>query len=225
VAGGTFLMGAPTGDTLAADDEDPLHVVELDPFYMDQFEVTRGDFVDCVVSGPCTTLPLTCPFQNPVSNGNDPIGCVPYAQAETYCTWRGKRLPTEAEWEKVARGPYARTSLWPWGNTGDASRGVFDCTNGLTSCIEPVDTFSNGRSVYGAHHMAGNVAEWVSDYYDEDFYTPNYTVNPEQTVDQGFGRVIRGGSYEQSVAFGRVSNRAQPDFLDLAEIGFRCAAD
>ena len=73
--------------------------------------------------------------------------------------------------------------------------------------------------------MAGNVAEWVRDFYDEDFYTPNYTVNPEQTVDQGDGRVIRGGSYVQSVEFGRVSNRAQPDFLDLSEIGFRCAAD
>lgn len=225
IAGGTFLMGAPTGDMLAQSDERPLHVVELDPYYIDKYEVTRGDFAQCVITGPCSTLPFSCPFQSTITAGNRPIGCVPFDQAEVYCNWKGKRLPTEAEWEKAARGPYARTTIWPWGNTGDSNRGVFDCTNGLNSCVESVDSFSNGRSVYGVHHMAGNIAEWVSDYYDSGFYTPNYTVNPEQTVDQGNGRVIRGGSYEQSVAFGRNSNRAEAAFLDEDEIGFRCVAD
>ncbi|MEZ4462727.1 MAG: SUMF1/EgtB/PvdO family nonheme iron enzyme [bacterium] len=226
VPGGVFVMGAPAADASADNDERPLHLVNLAPYFIDRYEVTRSEYTQCVFGGGCSTLPLSCPFQNPVA-GNRPIVCVSWDQADDYCTWKGGRLPTEAEWEKAARGPFTRTNFWPWGDQRDASRGVFNCgnSNGAT-CVQDVDSFPAGRSYYGLHHMAGNAAEWVADFYDVDFYPANLVTNPVQAANQGNGHTIRGGSYRQDVDFGRVSNRAISAFFsDPSEVGFRCVRD
>ncbi len=225
IPGGTFYMGAAPGDMQAGADESPLHIVEIDPFYADQYEVSRADYAACILAGTCSLLDVSCPLQPTVTQGNKPIVCVSLQQAETYCQWASKRLPTEAEWEKVARGPFPRLNRWPWGNTPDASRGVFNCGQATNDCVDEVDTFANGASYYGARHMAGNAAEFTSDFYAANFYTTMFVTNPIQTTDLGVGRTIRGGAYSQSSEFGRVSNRAVTQFLNPGDIGFRCVKD
>lgn len=223
VPGGTFVMGSLAADVTAAADEQPQHLVSLSPFYIDRYEVTRGEYTACFLAGRCSGLSLACPFQNP-ANPDRPVLCVSHGQAQDYCAWRGGRLPTEAEWEKAARGPFPRRPIWPWGDQADVNRGVFECTalNG-PSCVQDVDSLVSGRSYYSIHHLAGNAAEWVDDFYDADFYGPNLVVNPRQTADQGLGHVIRGGSYRQELQYGRTANRAAN--LDLPEVGFRCVKD
>jgi formylglycine-generating enzyme required for sulfatase activity len=189
-------MGSLSTDTYADVDEQPRHLVSLSPYYIDRFEVTRGEYTQCFLNGKCSALPLSCPFQN-LASSNRPVLCVSWAQADDFCDWKGGMLPTEAEWEKAARGPFSRTTIWP--------------------------SLAVGRSYYGVHHMAGNAAEWVDDYYDADFYTALLVTNPRQAANQGFGHVIRGGSYRQATELGRTSNRARLDFFgDPAEVGFRC---
>ncbi len=223
VPGGTFIMGSLSTDPYADVDEQPRHLVSLSPYYIDRFEVTRGEYTQCFLNGKCSALPLSCPFQN-LASSNRPVLCVSWAQADDYCDWKGGMLPTEAEWEKAARGPFSRTTVWPWGNQEDATKGVFNCTssNGA-NCVQDVTSLAVGKSYYGVHHMAGNAAEWVDDYYDADFYTALLVTNPRQAANQGFGHVIRGGSYRQAPEFGRTANRARLDFFsDPAEVGFRC---
>ena len=221
VAGGTFRMGSRQNAPYTSMDETPIHTVELAPFYIDRYEVTREQYGDCVLAGQCSLLAAGCPLQ--LGDRQKPIVCVSWSRADDYCRWRGKRLPTEAEWEKAARGPFPREVLWPWGDAEDSSRGVFSCGDSATQCTREVDSFTVGRSYYGAHHMAGNAAEWVADFYDGDFYAPGYVVDPFNGTASG-DRVVRGGSYSQNIEFGRVSNRATDAFIDADNIGFRCAA-
>lgn len=221
VPGGTFLMGSRPNAPFTADDETPMHVVELDAFYIDRYEVRRSQYGACVLNGECSVLRGGCPLQ--LTQQDKPVVCVSWDQARDYCQWVGKRLPTEAEWEKAARGPFPREVLWPWGDSEDPTRGVFDCGGNANQCSEPVDSFASGASYYGLRHMAGNAAEWVRDYYDENFYPGGYVVAPENTTPSNDGHVVRGGGYGQQIEFGRVANRAIDDFVDDDEIGFRCA--
>lgn len=225
IPGGRFVRGSdPTTDMDAQADEQPQSTITTSPYFIDRTEVSRADYIACVTAGSCSLLRAGCPLQ--LTNQQGPIGCVTWDQADAYCSWAGKRLPTEAEWERAARGSWDRDVIWPWGNSRDATNGVFDCTNGLVSCTADVDSFPQGASVFGLRHMAGNVAEWVSDYYASNAYSVLTGSDPEQTTDVGLGHVVRGGSYNQGIEFGRVSNRARVDFFaSEAEIGFRCAAD
>ncbi len=230
VAGGPFWMGSQPTDWGAQQDETPQHLVELDAFYIDRAEVTRRQYADCVTNRGCSLLDFGCPYQGPgatSNNGDKPIGCVNASQAADYCRWAGKRLPTEAEWEKAARGPFPRKDLFPWGNVIDSSKAVVNCSGGLNSCVAQANSYTQSASYYGVLNMAGNVAEWVTDYYDPNFYTSSYTVAPEQTTDQGDGPVVRGGSYDQELRYARVSNRAARTFQSVAKeaVGFRCALD
>lgn len=223
IPGGVFVMGAPGSDSDAAADERPLHLVALSPYYIDRYEVTRAEYATCLAGGGCSALSPSCPFQN-LLTPDRPVVCISWAQANGYCQWKGGRLPTEAEWEKAARGPFDRVNRWPWGNQRNAMLGVFNCTssNGAT-CVQDVNSLPGGASYYGLHHMAGNAAEWVADYYDENFYPFTLVTNPNQAANQGDGHAIRGGSYRQDVEFGRVSNRAYIAFFNgLEEVGFRC---
>ncbi len=222
IPGGSFIMGSLQSSSYSEPDERPRHTVELNPYYIDRTEVTRGNYINCVLAGQCERLDLSCPYQNAFGSDVDKaVGCVSFSQAQAYCQWRNKRLPTEAEWEKAARGPYDRTVLWPWGDSEDASRAVMSCSNGLGNCVAQVNSYAQGASYYGVLHMAGNVAEYVSDYYDPNFYTDSYTVNPHQTTSKGYGRTRRGGSFKQHLRYGRVANRAGS--LGLDEMGIRCA--
>jgi formylglycine-generating enzyme required for sulfatase activity len=228
VPGGPFWMGSQNNSWGAQQDETPIHLVELDPFYIDRLEVTRGEYRACWSDGVCSLPNWGCPYQGSGSTSDrliKPIGCLTHAQAQTYCNWAGKRLPTAAEWEKTARGPYPRQVLFPWGNNANTANAVTGCSSGLNDCTVVVDSYPQGASYYGALHMAGNVGEWVSDYYDPDFYTANYTINPEQTSDQGYGRALRGGNYEQTIRYSRVSNRAILSYVPEDAMGIRCAMD
>ena len=224
-------------------DESPLRRVHLDSFHIDRTEVTQAAYRKCVLAGKCTDPDLggsECNWDKP-QREDHPINCVTYAQAEAYCRSVGKRLPTEAEWEKAARGTDER--LYPWGNYkpngssplvanfADASRKVafpsatwaLDQYDDHHVPTAPVGTYPRGASPYGAVDMAGNVWEWNSDWYDEDYYRTAPGTNPTGPA-KGLRYVIRGGSFGAALVYMRASSRdSDPPDQDGDHIGFRCA--
>jgi formylglycine-generating enzyme required for sulfatase activity len=224
-------------------DEEPVHNVTLKGYWMDKLEVTNAMYTLCVQAGACE-LPQTFKsesresyFNNPEFN-DFPVVYVTWAQADAYCTWAGRRLPTEAEWERAARGDDFRT--YPWGDDRpDSSRGNFNYFVGDTT---RVGNFPAGASPFGILDMAGNVAEWVADYYDADYYAQGVTVNPPGPGERSayFNRVVRGGTFQDAFKDIRLANRASvrgsnPSASDInsadylgefsPKIGFRCASD
>jgi hypothetical protein len=207
-------MGSPEG--IGSENEHPLHVVTLDPFWIDETEVTQGHYQSCVEAGVCDAKDVH--GYDPWTKWGDPVE-VTWDVAQAYCLWAGGRLPTEAEWEKAARGSDARA--YPWGEAQpDCSRANHDsvvgsCSKGVT----PAGSFPAGVSPYGALDMAGNVAEWVSDRYDSGYYAGSPEQNPPGP-DVGKGRVVRGGSWVDSYPYIRAAYR---DVYDAsATAGFRC---
>src|SRR5262249_6262431 len=152
-------IGCSPTDLACNSDELPYHQVTLSDFAIDETEVTQSAYDLCVRSGPCVAPP--CSSWQPTTKGNWPVACVSWDEALSYCTWAGKRLPTEAEWEAAARGNTATT--YPWGEaTPDCTRANFSlCAFDSTQSVR---SFVAGQSPYKAHDMAGNVAEWVSDW-------------------------------------------------------------
>jgi formylglycine-generating enzyme required for sulfatase activity len=228
VPGGTFMMG----DASAQPDERPAHPVAVSPFFIDLTEVTRGAYAHCVAAGACTAASTY-----PDEGGDDtPVVGVDWHQATAYCTFAGGRLPTEAEWEKAARGTDART--YPWGNELDCARGNFGnwrgegyCAGAVTAPGHPVRVGSTpaGASPYGALDMAGNVWEWVADNYDANAYRATSARIPVDPVgpakpDGDSGRVVRGGSCCSYFILPRTGNRLRfpPDYRDT-DLGMRCA--
>lgn len=241
VPDGTFRMGAMDED--GQSDERPDHNVTLKGFWIDKLEVTNGMFLLCVKEGACE------PPQQFNSETHDqyfnteefnafPVVYVTSQQAETYCKWAGRRLPTEAEWERAARGDDFR--VYPWGDERpDSSRGNFNYFVGDTT---QVGQFPAGASPFGVLDMSGNVAEWVADYYDANYYAQGVTMNPTGpgARSQYFNRVVRGGTFQDVFKDVRVAARASvrgsnpnaddpysADYLGEVspKIGFRCASD
>ena len=229
IPGGTFVMGSQTSDIFGQPDEYPAHIVDLSPYYMDRYEVTRSQYTACVNAGVCASPQVSgdCPATQSLmgADASKPIACVRWRDADTYCQWVGKRLPTEAEWEKAARGPFNRIPLWPWGDQIDARRAVASCVGDLDACLDVVDGRASGRSAYGMHHMAGNIAEFVADFYASNAYAALPSTDPEQTTNINAGHVIRGGSWRQQLRFARTANRASEiaNNLQYVDVGFRCA--
>jgi len=176
VPSGKAMIGSP--DELGDPDEHPMHEVELAAYCIDRTEVTVGEYMECVASGDCSGPALTVSSTDYVAsdikrysqfcNGNDrlehPMNCVDWYQATTYCTWAGKRLPTEAEWEYAAHGPDGRA--YPWGNEPPNSTRLNSSgdADGFKT-TSPVGSFPAGVSPFGVLDMAGNVWEWTSDIY------------------------------------------------------------
>ena len=217
VPAGPFTMGSETGHA----DEKPAHTVDLPAFYMDKFEVTNVFYEACVDSGVCT-LPGDPAYQTQNSYyGNSryddhPVVGVDWDQAKTYCEWRGARLPTEAEWEKAARGTDDRT--YPWGEEIDPTFANYELKLGDTT---EVGKYPKGHSPYGLYDMAGNVHEWVADWYAS--YPGG---DPEASSDCAHCRVIRGGSFPNGQYGLRVSERSRNDPVHRnGNVGFRCAKD
>ncbi len=218
VAAGAFAMGCnATADTQCQPDEKPQHMVTLDAFAVDVTEVTQAQYDLCVQAGACT-LPY-CPW-NPCTSPNLPIACVDRAQAIAYCTYVGESLPTEAQWEKAARGTDGR--VYPWGDTApDCNLANLDgCRNGTMN----VGSLPDGASAYGALDMAGNVVEWTLDAYDATYYASSPSTNPTgpaTTSDTSF--VGRGGGWRSAGVWQRTSARDIYDGLYVKDsMGFRC---
>jgi formylglycine-generating enzyme required for sulfatase activity len=177
-------------DRECSNDEKPGREVYLDAYAIDSNEVMVAEYRRCVEAGACPTAGLTeyesCNWDKK-ERQNHPINCVNWQQAQTYCQWAGKRLPTEAEWEKAARGTDSR--LYPWGNEWDNNK-----ANVGTSGTTAVGSYAADTSPYRVNDMAGNVWEWVQDWYAADYYKQGPVRNPKGPT-SGQGRVVRGGSW------------------------------
>ena len=219
VPAGEFPMGSDEGD----DDEQPIHRVFLDSVYLDTFEVTNGrfaKFVEAIQSEPPWGF---ADQETPVVHADRPVRWVNWLEAWGYCLWAGKRLPTEAEWEKAARGTDGR--VYPWGNDPPtAAHAVFGLTEGAET-VSPIGNRDQGKSPYGVHDLAGNLYEWVTDWYDDAFYTTTPTSNPRGPV-EGTAKVQRGGSYINQSYRLRAAFRTKGDPTEHdPHVGFRCAQD
>ena len=240
VPAGSLHMGGL--DVFSENDEKPVHVVQLDAFWIDQVEVTNGMYSLCVQAGICDR-PMKVNSDNRQKYfGNAefrdyPVVYVTWLDAKTYCEWAGRRLPTEAEWERAARGDDTRT--YPWG--GEPPNALLANADNDLGDTSRVGSYAAGVSPFGALDMAGNVWEWVADYYDQAYYANSPDPNPTGPADEPrkYERVIRGGSYQDGVLDLRLSNRGYELGPDPAaapgtaayvghssvRIGFRCAAD
>jgi formylglycine-generating enzyme required for sulfatase activity len=223
IPAGEFTMGSDKGD----EDEFPVHRVHVNAFYIDKFEVTNrrfAKFVDAIQSEPPWGF---ADKDTPVTHADRPVRWVSWMDAMGYCLWAGKRLPTEAEWEKVARGTDGR--IYPWGNDPPTPvHAVYGLNEGGAETISVVGDHDKGQSPYGAHDLAGNLYEWVMDWYAEDYYmnfasTP--AVNP-RGPSEGTAKVQRGGSYINGPYRLRSSFRTKGDPAEQdPNVGFRCAQD
>ncbi len=220
IPAGEFKMGNNAG----LSPERPEHHVFLDSFYLDVYEVTNASYAACVAAGNC---------QEPVSRrsrtvsnyyadpdlGNFPVVYVTWEMAQTYCGWRAGRLPTEAEWEKAARGADQR--LFPTGAGVSCTLANY-CKNDTTE----VGRYQEPPGPFGLFDLAGNVAEWVADWYSAGYYSASTLENPTGPA-TGQLRVVRGGSFESATNHDlQTSARAalKPDSA-LDYLGFRCARE
>ena len=219
VPAGEFGMGREDG----ADDERPAHVVWLDAFYIDKTEVTNAQFkAFCDATG---YLPPANPDWDPDyfhSKADYPVLQITYDQATAYCAWRHKRLPTEAEWEKAARGTDARK--YPWGNDWDPKR--VNAWGEPYKYTAPVGSFPEGASPYGAVDMAGNVWEWCYDWFDPKYYQHSPARNPTGPATPTPYRSARGGGWSSTLMSGdfEAANRSKNGPTEPRHhLGCRCA--
>ncbi|MBN2048751.1 MAG: SUMF1/EgtB/PvdO family nonheme iron enzyme [Anaerolineaceae bacterium] len=224
IPAGTFLMGASEQESRAIDAEQPAHQVSVHSFMIDQTEITNGMYAKCVEAGACTAPSLTSSATHPLYYGNPlyenhPVINVNYLQASAYCEWAGRRLPTEAEWEYAARAEAEGT--YPWGDyPPDESRLNFGDHIGDT--VE-VGLYETGATLNEVYDLAGNVWEWVADWY-APYYDTGQVVENWIGPDHGDRRVIRGGSWNSDRMFVRSTVRFayDPQYADIYT-GFRCA--
>ncbi len=237
IPGGFFIRGS-NRTTVDEDshrkvqDESPEMRIELSTFFMDTYEVTYSEYQECVKAGGCP--PVEPNYRNGYRNPKQPMLGVNWYHARDYCKWRGKRLPTEAEWEKAARGDNGE--LYPWGNAeADCTRaiiqekGVKGCGTGKTW-----DVGSRPAGRYGLYDMAGNSWEWVQDWYSESYGAcgkqcegkdPKGPCNGEDRCPKHTEKVVRGGSWWWDAVYTLGSNRRPhyPSNNPYHHFGFRCA--
>ena len=216
IPAGEFIMGSEQGE----EDERPVRHIKLDGYYVDLFEVTVSEYAKCVEAHACPE-PRTGLLYNWGTKGQEghPINGVSWDDASSYCEWVDKRLPTEAEWEKAARGLDGRT--FPWGEGLDEDRGNY-WKVGSEGTV-PAGSYSLGVSPFHIHDMAGNVLEWVEDWYDSDYYDSIPTWNPVNKSESEY-KVLRGGSWFTADSLDlRTSKRFKhPPQSRHSTNGFRC---
>lgn len=220
VPAGAFLMGSEQG----APDEKPVHRVTGSAFVMDRYEVTNARYLACVRAGACTapslkTSSLRRTYFDDASFADYPVIFVSWGQAQSFCSFAGGRLPTEAEWERAAAGSEAPRT-YPWGeSTPDCSKANF------AGCVGDTDRVGRrvaGQSPYGAYDMAGNVWEWTADWYDAGYYASSPDHDPPGPT-SGRLKVMRGGCWVSGASTLRTSCR-KPSLPNswAPNVGFRC---
>lgn len=217
VPAGNFIMGSNSGDV--QEDEKPRHTVYLDAYWIDKYEVTNGQYNICVIAGACTPPEDTSRYLSSVY-ANHPVVFVTYDQAQAYCQWAGRELPTEAQWEKASRGENGNN--FPWGNNAPTCK--LANYKGCGGNTNVVGTYPAGVSPYGTYDMLGNVWEWVRDWYDEDYY--NSTTEWDNPIGPETGQkyIMRGGSYNHNLKWLRSTDRFPVGKNFKYEYGgFRCA--
>jgi sulfatase modifying factor 1 len=220
---GPFPMGSREAE--GDPDEMPNHIVYLPGYYIDLKEVTFAEYQKYVDSAKARP-PVIPVFQDDLSKitaPEQPVVGVTWFQAKDYCDWAGERLPTEAEWEKAARGEDG--FRWPWGDTSNVKAANTSAEDDGFAYSAPSGRFEIGRSPYGLYDMAGNVAEWVSDVYDPKYYGNSPFRNPKGP-EKGKHRVYRGGSWNDSFQNVRTAKRfAAAPHQASAVIGIRCVKE
>jgi len=215
---GVFTRGSDSGGY----DEKPEQEIYLDAFYVDKYEVTveayerfrrAADYVK-------PSFPFFMGDSKIFETPNFPVVGVSWMDAGNYCEWAGKRLLSEAEWEKAARGTHGLT--YPWGSKFLAKRANINGTADGHKHLAPVGSFPMGRSMYGVYDMSGNASEWVNDWYDQFYYMKSPMMNPEGAENKS-NRVFRGGSWDARKVDVRAAKRfaATPGRKDSI-LGFRC---
>lgn len=234
VPAGEFWMGCDplhnAGEECEGDDV-PLHRVYLDTYTIDKHEVTNAQYSYCVAAGACdppedeSSYLRESYYSNPDFAGY-PVLWVSWFDANHYCNWVGKRLPTEAEWEKAARGETPRA--FPWGDEIPtcAIANFWDDEGSGDFCVEDTSlagVYPDGASPYGALDMGGNVWEWTADWYSADYYSNSPDANP-QGPETGVYKVVRGGSW--FCRWGELLTAKRHYYypaISYNTIGFRCA--
>ncbi|HEU4684208.1 MAG TPA: SUMF1/EgtB/PvdO family nonheme iron enzyme [Nitrospira sp.] len=228
VPAGWFLMGSdPRIDSAAGPQELPQHRVYLDAFEIDMYEVSNVDYLRFVLATGADWPKFWRERPFPEKMALHPVINVNWHDADAYCQWAGKRLPTEAEWEKAARGEDGR--IFPWGNepAGWLKSNIAHPGSKRGTKYPPlanVYRYDKGVSPYGVHQLAGNVHEWVADWFDPEYYKRGEDRNPKGP-DHGDDKVFRGGSWNEDPEVARSAGRnaGPPDHRSYL-IGFRCAA-
>jgi formylglycine-generating enzyme required for sulfatase activity len=223
---GAVAVMVPAGNFVMGDDlESPLREIYLDSFYIDKYEVTLSHYAKFLEATGGARPPQGWRQSNLESAGALPVVGVDWHDAEAYCRWAGKRLPTESEWEKAARGGDGRK--YPWGsedptpahaNFGQSADGPYNVG------LAPVESRPAGKSPYGAHDMAGNASEWVSDWFAAGFSRGD--VRNPKGPENGMAKVIRGGGWYDPPERLNSSRRTHASTTTRADdVGFRCAKD
>jgi formylglycine-generating enzyme len=217
---GEFVMGSKEHR------DEALHNVVLDAYYIDKYEVANRDYREFMKA---TGHAAPAYWDDPrLSKPEQPVVGVNWYDASTFCEWKGKRLPTEAEWERAAKGPEGH-SHYPWGHHLDPSKANYGQNVGRTTAV---DSYPEGVSGFGAYNMAGNVFEWVSDWYDPNYFQVSPALNPQgpaagmNFANQGPVKVLKGGSWLAPSSSLHTSHRFwnQPENNSYGVgLGFRCA--
>lgn len=228
VPAGEFVMGwgrygDPYDETNnSQQNNQPAHPVYLDAFYIDQYETTNSRYSK-FLQETNRAAPKGWSEEILKQDGRKPVVGVDWNDAIAYCSWARKRLPTEAEWEKAARGTDQRP--YPWGNAPPRKalanvftyEGIF-IEHGL---LTDVGTFELGKSPYGIYDMAGNASEWVADLYEHEYYRTSPSRNPKGPS-SGWSRVVRGGSMLTNYSSSLSRSSSDPTTREH-DLGFRCA--
>ncbi len=218
IPAGEFIMG--NGNNPGSDNTS--HRVYLDAYWMDQTEVTNAMYARCVAAGVCTLPAKYDTFYGVWAYRDYPVVYMNWYQADGYCRWAGRSLPTEAQWEKAARGADGRK--YPWGNqTPNPRLANFD--QSLIGEPVPGYRYPLGASPYGVLNMAGNTREWIADWFGQDYYRSSPYANPPGPA-SGTQRILRAGSYAEDQQQISVYTRFKhlPDSAGLSR-SFRCAAN